>query len=287
MSPYRKLTTLLLSLTVFLSLQAQDEVLYQKDSVVEKGMDCTAGFFSRTEKPGSPEKIVLVAKNQKTFKLPVFMASIHPDGKKMASSAMGISQDYGLIDLDQDGKKELVISNNTGGAHCCDELYFFKNTGPNKYQFAARTFAGDVCISDRNEFVYYFNQHLGYFFTCFACSYQDTTDGAPVELRGILLEYKKGKLAIIPGDQELRSIINDNLGKLGEQPYIKLENATAQDEGLRKEFAMNLAVFYYSYGKNIAETQKLFNKYYKFPDAAKVWAEFLKQLQTIRKTSDF
>ncbi len=90
-----------------------------------------------------------------------------------------------------------------------------------------------------------------------------------------------------PVDRELRSQINDNLGKLGEQPYEKLEDEIAQDNGLRKEFAMNLAVFYYSFGKNIIETQKLFNKYYKFPDAKKVWTAFLKQLQHMKKDNDF
>ncbi|MBL0131551.1 MAG: hypothetical protein IPP43_10835 [Chitinophagaceae bacterium] len=177
--------------------------------------------------------------------------------------------------------------NYTGGAHCCDEFYFFKNIGPDKYQYVAKTFAGDVCVSDSNEFSYSFYQQLGYFFTCFACAYVDTSDGAPVEVRGIILKYLKGKLTVVPGDQELRSIINDNLGKLGEQPYEKPDTAFGQDNGLRKEFAMNLAVFHFSFGRNILETQKLFNKYYKFPDAKKVWAEFVKQLQYIRKESDF
>ena len=38
----------------------------------------------------------------------------------------------------------------------------------------------------------------------------------------------KGKVAVVPGDKELRSSINDNLGKLSEQPYEKLENEIAE-----------------------------------------------------------
>lgn len=266
-------------LPVFLLFVAQ-YAQAQTDSLGEQGFNCTKAFFGRSEKVESPAKILLVTKNLKTIKLSAFIAS--------GSSQTGeLLQDYGLIDLDKDGKNELVIMNNTGGAHCCDEFYFFKNIGPNKYQYAAKTFAGDVCVSDNNIFAFNFYQQLGYFFTCFACGYTDTSDAAPVEVRGILLEYKKGKLTVIPGDQEMRSIINDNLGKLGEQPYEKLATSIDQDNGLRKEFAMNLAVFYYSYGKNLPETQKLFNKYYKFPDAKKVWAEFIKQLQSIRKQNDF
>ncbi|MEO7924419.1 MAG: hypothetical protein ABIR30_12135 [Chitinophagaceae bacterium] len=272
------------------TLRAQNEVQYQRDSVIGKGGDCTEHFFSRTEKIASPSQISLLLKNQKTVKLGTFLLSIHSKSGEYinapSTAELPDLQEYGLIDLDKDGKKELLISNYTGGAHCCDELYIFKNIGPNKYQYAAKTFAGDVCISDYNEFTYNFNQQLGYFFTCFACGYTDTSDAAPVELRGIILTYRKGKLVPVPGDQELRSIINDNLGKLGEQPYEKLEDAAAQDNGLRKEFAMNLAVFYYSFGKNLAETKKLFMKYYKFPDAQKVWAEFVKQLQYIQKSSD-
>jgi hypothetical protein len=268
-----------------------DTVLYQRDSVVERAYDCTENFFNRSEKIENPAKLTLVTKSQKITKLSAFLASLRQGGTAPvnAPSSAGVSglQQYGLIDLDGDGSKELVLTNHTGGAHCCDEVYFFKNTGPGKYQFAAKTFAGDVCVSRNNVFAYNFYQQLGYFFTCFACSYVDTSDAGPVEIRGILLKYQKGKLAIIPGDQELRSIITDNLGKLAEQPYVKLADATAQDEGLRKEFAMNLAVFYYSFGKNIAETQKLFTKYYKFPDAAKVWTAFQQQLQAIRKSNDF
>ena len=263
----------------------------QPDSLVDNGFDCTEKFFQRTEKVQFLSKILLVTKNLKTVRLSAFMATIYSHSGEFVNAPATVDipklQDYGLIDLDNDGKKELVISNYTGGVHCCDEFYFFKNIGPDKYQYAAKTFAGDVCVSDSNQFMYSFNQQLGYFFTCFACGYVDTSDEAPVEVRGILLKYKKGKLTIVPGDQELRSIINDNLDKLGEQPYEKPDTSFGQDNGLRKEFAMNLAVFYYSFRKNLAETQKLFNKYYKFPDAKKVWAEFVKQLNYIRKASDF
>ncbi|MEO6613001.1 MAG: hypothetical protein ABIT05_10980 [Chitinophagaceae bacterium] len=292
MNRFRKILCFFLTLCTCYSAGAQtDTVLYQRDSVVDRAYDCTANFFNRSEKIENPAKLILVTKTQKIMKLSAFLASIQPKGtapvNAPSSAALSPFQEYGLIDLDGDAKKELVLTNHTGGAHCCDEFYFFKNIGPNKYQYAAKTFAGDVCVSTNNVFAYNFYQQLGYFFTCFACAYVDTSDGGPVEIRGILLRYQKGKLAIVPGDQELRSIITDNLGKLGEQPYVKLEGAGAQDDGLRKEFIMNIAVFYYSFGKNIAETKKLFTKYYKFPDAAKVWAEFLKQLLVIRMGNDF
>ena len=286
----KKILLLSLSLIAVATIKAQDDVLYQRDSVIGMSGDCTEALFSRSEKIPSPEKILLVSKNKRTWKLPAFISSINPGSGNSVAPPTAVeipgSQQYGLLDLDKDGKQELLIINNTGGAHCCDELYIFKNIGPNKYQHAVKTFAGDVCVSAYNEISYSFHQQLGYFFTCFACGYSDTSDAAPVELRGIILHYQKGKLVPVPGDQELRSIINDNLGKLGEQPYEKLTGVASQDNGLRKEFAMNLAVYYFSFGKNLVETKKLFTKYYQFPDAQKVWAEFTRQLQNIQKNSD-
>ncbi len=252
----------------------QDSVKLWKDRVIVPESDPTVLFFQQNEKVASAATTRLVTKANKTVSLSAFLDSA------------GIFANHVLADLDKDGKKELLISNYTGGAHCCDEIYVFKNIAPNKYQYVVKFFAGYTMITG-NEFVYNFHEHFGYFFTCYACVYTDTTDAAPIDLHNILLIYNKGKVAVIPGDKDLRSSINDNLGKLSEQPYEKLEDEMAQDNGLRKAFAINVAVFYYSFGRNIPETQKLFTKYYKYPDANKVWAAFVKQLQSIRKESDF
>jgi hypothetical protein len=247
----------------------------QPDTLVTD-TDSTTLFFKEGEKVLSPAKTMLLTRSGRTYSLKVFMES---DRMQFG--------DHVLSDLDNDGKKELMISNYTGGAHCCDEIIIFKNIAPGKYQQVAKLFAGNTSITTDKYFVYNFSEQLGYFFTCFACNYTDTTDGAPVELRSITLKYYKGKMLIIPGDKELRSTINDNLGKLGEQPYQQLDDETIFDEGLRKEFAMNLAIYYFSFGKNLVETQKLFNKYYKFPDARKVWTKFVQQLQYMKKDNDF
>lgn len=282
MQVIQKIFSGLVLLFSFSVLPAQtDSVMYQRDSVVALDSDPTVLFFQQNEKVASPATIRLVTKTNKIVKLSSFLDSI------------GIYAGHVLADLDKDGKKELLISNYTGGAHCCDEIYIFKNIAPNRYQHVVKFYAGYTTINRDNEFAYNFSEHFGYFFTCYACAYTDTTDEAPIELHSIWVKYNKGKVTVVPGDKELRSSIIDNLGKLGEKPYEKLstgpggEDNIAQDNGLRKEFAINLAVFYYSFGRNMPETQKLFNKYYKFPDAKKVWAAFVKQLQYIRKDNDF
>ena len=266
--------SILLLFGFFKSQAQQDSVHYQKDSA-EENADSTSIFFQTGEKVKMPSKLMLVTKTRKTISLAAFLKSL------------GEYADHALADLDNDGQKELLVYNFTGGAHCCDEIYIFKNTGLNKYQHVVKFFSGNTVITADKQFRYDFYERLGYFFTCYACAYPDTSDESPVFTSSILLRYNKGKILLVPPNMELRSTINDNLGKLGEQPYEKLEDASSFDNGLRKEVALNLAVFYYSFGRNISGTQKLFNKYYKFPDTRKVWASFVQQLQSIKNANDF
>ena len=264
-------------LLLFSSLvQAQeDSVLYQRDSVIESE-DPTTHFFQTGEKIGNPAKTIVITKSKKTVSLALLLKA-----KEMTYP------EHTLADLDNDGKKELVISNFTGGAHCCDEIYIYKSIAPDKFQYAAKMFGGHTIVTPKREFEFSFDESFGYFFTCYACGYADTSDAAPIPLRSITLRYNKGKIAIVPGDKELRNTINDNLGKLGELPFGKLDDELAMDDGFRKEVAMNLAVFYYSFGRNMPETQKLFKKYYRYPDATKVWTAFTKSLLYIKKDNDF
>ena len=273
---FRYSTLFIFSILFFSSVNAQEDttVRFARDSAIIPETDATTLFFQTNERIANPDKIILITKAKRTISL----------ANLLKDQDMNYA-DHTLSDLDNDGQKELLISNFTGGAHCCDEIYIYKKIAANKYQYAAKLFAGNTVISTEKDFTYNFNEQLGYFFTCFACSYSDTSDEAPVDVNSIKLKYSKGKMLIVPGDKELKSMINDNLAKLGEQPYEKLEDDLAQDNGLRKAVALNLIVYYYSFGKNLPETQKLFNKYYKHPDSKKVWAAFLKQLQYIPKES--
>jgi hypothetical protein len=280
--PVLKFLSLVAAIIVTTSIQAQEDnmpVLYSKDSAITPETEPTVLFFQQHEKlPGTIlAKTILVDKRGKIKKLATLI--------KPAEEGVNYA-DYVLADMDNDGKKELVTSDFTGGAHCCDEIVIYKNVGPNKYQQAGRMFAGHTVINADKTFSYNLHEHLGYFFTCYACALTDTSDAAPVDVSVLNLKYSKGKLSIIPGDTELKSTILDNLGKLGEMPFSKPDEA-GMDEGWRKAFALNLATYYFSFGKNLVETQKLFNKYYKFPDNKKVWAALAKQFQYIRWQSDF
>jgi hypothetical protein len=253
---------------------AQTDTAMNYDSHVS---DCIADFFENTERVPTLGKAKLIDKAGRLMTMTAFLTKYN----------IGAYSSHGLVDLDKDGKNELLISNFTGGAHCCDELYVFRNTGPDRYQYVVKLFAGNACVAQDYTISFRFYEQFGYFFSCYACAYTDTTDAAPIPMEIISLRYANGKISVVPGDKELRSTIIDNLGKLSEQPYEKLGDDISMDNGLRKEFALNLVVFYYSFGKNMVETQKLFNTFYKFPDAKVVWAEFVKHLQHVKKQNIF
>ncbi|HOZ67855.1 MAG TPA: hypothetical protein PLB49_11810 [Chitinophagaceae bacterium] len=259
-----------------------DSVMYARDSALDVPTDPTILFFQEGEKTKTPGKLMLLLKNKKTKSLAAFL-------KSLGNAELGETEygDYALSDLDKDGRKELLVYNYTGGAHCCDELYIFKYTGLNKYQQVAKLFAGNTIITKEKEFVYDFHEQYGYFFTCFACGYEDTTGAGLFSNSSILLRYQKGKMGVVPGDPTLKKTILDNLEKLGKQPYQPLEDDIAQDDGIRKEIALNLAVYYYSFGRNTEDTRQLFYRYYKHPDARKVWAGFTRQLTYILAQNDF
>lgn len=294
MRSVRGIYLLAISLVSFLNLKAQVEdsafVMYQKDSAIIPETDPTTLFFQEGEKTTIPDKILIVTKSRKTLPLTKLLKGIYTATGQWVGAqtdSMDSYIEYTFADLDNDGKKELLIYNYTGGAHCCDEIYIFKSIAANKYQHVVKMFGGHTVITSKKEFEFSFAESFGYFFTCFACGFTDTTDGAPIYVDNITLKYNKGKVTVLPGDAELKSVINDNLGKLCEQPYVKLDSEIPMDEGLRKEVAMNLVVYYYCFGRNLAATQQLFNKYYKYPDAKKIWTAFTKNLLYIKQDNDF
>ena len=198
------------------------------------------------------------------------------------------SIEHALADLDNDGKKELLIyilRIDVNPHRQPDEIWFYKTAPSGKYQYAGKLINGHTIISPEKTFSFNVKEYFEEFYSCYGCGYDDKSDEAPIKLQELQLKYIKGKLVLQKGDQELRSIINDNLGKLAERS-VPL-SADGKDDGTRKEMAINLAVFYYSFGKNIVETQRLFNKYYKQADAKKVWTKWLKQQQSIASQNSF
>jgi hypothetical protein len=243
--------------------------------------DCYDAFFKSSTPIKNKTALKLVLKNGKESSVSAFMKANY----------MEMDPQAGLKDIDGDGTKELIIWNYTGGAHCCDEFYFFKNTGVNKYTFAAKLFAGNTCVDAQNNFSYNLHESFGYFFTCFACGLVSDEEGAkPSEIKYVAdlsVKYTGGKLQIQPGTEGLKATIKKNLSlikKLGWDGGIKEADF---DDGRRKELALNLAAFYFSFGKNLVETKALFTANYPFKDAPKVWTQFVENLNNVKKSNDF
>ena len=249
---------------------------------------CLETFFSSIKPVPNPAKTMVILKNKKVVSVNKFINDINPYSAKGKKDMLESPVQSGLADLDKDGKLEMVINNFTGGAHCCDEYYFFKNVSPGRYQFVAKTVAGDVCPTKKNNFLFGFYQTFGYFFTCYACSVWADSTITGLQPAGVInLRYNKGRLEIVPGSGEDISRIENNLAILKKQPYEKLDAGFDQDNGLRKEFAYNLAEYYFLFGKNLVDTKKQFDAYYQFPDAEKVWKEFVSTLNGVKKSNDF
>jgi len=192
---------------------------------------------------------------------------------------------WGLKSIDDDEKPELIIWNYTGGAHCCEEIYVFSRD-QNRFTVEAKLFGGFICIDPAtNVFTFSFNGTLGYFFGCYACSFEDST-GKLKSVREIDLKYQDGRFHVVPYNSDVENQIMTNLQVLKTHGFEDVDEGI-MDNGWRKEFAMNLAVWHFNHGKNWVATRKLFDRYYPFKDAKKVWREFYTTLVDAEQENSF
>ncbi|HEU4901389.1 MAG TPA: hypothetical protein VFT06_01325 [Flavisolibacter sp.] len=244
----------------------------------DNAADCYESFFNTAAK----------LKNTATVKL-LINKKLQPLSHYLDTEVEGIERRLGLKDLDGDGKAELIIYNFTGGAHCCDEWYFFKNIGPSRYAPAARLFAGNTCISG-NTFLFDFAESFGYFYSCYACGLEEKKNnrGEQYErIANIGLVYKDGRLQVNPGDAALKEKLLRNLRYIRSLGWDGGAKGDEFDDGRRKALAQTLAVYYFSFGKKLAETKKLFVSHYPYKDGAPLWEEFTIQLQNVEKQNSF
>lgn len=192
---------------------------------------------------------------------------------------------WATTNLNNDTARELLVLNYTGGAHCCDEVYVFEKQ-PAFYVQKAKLFGGFICIDAASKlFTFSFNEALGYFFACYACGFADSNGRFKV-IREIELRYDDGRFVVVPYLPDTEKQLYQNLDLLAAHKYEHMEEGL-MDSGWRKEFAMNFAVWHYNHGKNWVSTKALFDKYYKFKDAARVWKEFRNTLLEMERENDF
>lgn len=240
--------------------------------------NCYETFFNSAAKIKNASTIKLLV-NKRTQTLSSYLKQ----------NIAGLENRMGLKDLDGDGRAELVIYNFTGGAHCCDELYFFKSIGKNRFAPAAKLFAGNTCISG-NTFLYDFAEPFGYFYTCYACDLEEKKNkkGLAYErLANISLQYKNGAMVIDPGDAGLKEKLLRNLQYIQSMGWDGGVKDGEFDDGRRKALAQTLAVYYFSFGKNLSDTKAVFTTYYPHKDAAAIWKEFRSLLAGVQNQNSF
>ncbi len=248
-----------------------DSIAKAPDSLVYA--DCYEKFFQGLQTLNDSAHVVLTLRNGKKVKFAHFAAN--DMGGKYAR--------YGIKSLDGDTIPELIMYNYTGGAHCCDELYIFGREKEG-YVYKSRLFGGFVCIDPAtNVFTFSLNETLGYFFSCYACGFSDSTTDFKT-IREIELQYAGGRLQLKRYDSATEKQLFRNLEVLKKHGYQEIEGEL-MDNGWRKEFAMNFAVWHYNNGKNWNSTKTIFDKYYSFPDSVSVWKEFYTSLRDTEKES--
>jgi hypothetical protein len=237
--------------------------------------DCNYRFFS------------FVPKSADTTDMRLKLSNGHEvDWQQFQNDELMSSQvRWGTTNLNNDTVTELLVLNYTGGAHCCDEVYVFEKQ-PGYYVQKAKLFGGFICIDPAsNLFTFSFNEALGYFFACYACGFADSTGRFEV-IREIELRYDNGRFVVVPYLPDTEKQLFQNLELLAAHKYEHMEEGL-MDSGWRKEFAMNIAVWHYNHGKNWTATKALFDKYYEFKDAARVWKELRNTLQEMERENDF
>lgn len=239
--------------------------------------DCFDAFFNSAAKVKNTTAVKILT-NKKSQTLASYLKE----------NVSGLEQHIGLKDLDSDKIAELVIYNFTGGAHCCDEIYIFRNTGVNQFTLAAKLFAGNTCISG-TTFLFDFAEPFGYFYTCYACELEGKKKGRELyeRIANISLQYKAGKMTVVPGDVALKEKLLRNLRYIKSLGWDGGAKDGEFDDGRRKALAQALAVYYFSFGKNITESKSLFSAAYPYKDAAAVWKDFAASLANIQRQNSF
>jgi|GEM_PF-2831415 len=202
-------------------------------------------------------------------------------GKEYAGKAYCSS---GNEDLDGDGGKELWIRGYTGGTHCCDGWQVFVQQHSGSYELEDSLTAGHLCFDGR-LFTFEFTEQLGYFMSCYACGFEDSASGF-IPMREIKLKYENRKFQVLSYSAEEEKQLMKNLSILKRNSY-KPQGIEGDYGYIKKEIAMNIAVYYFNHDKDWSKTRSLFDKYYIFKDAKSVIKELKEYIDYIDNRNSF
>lgn len=175
-----------------------------------------------------------------------------------------------LVDLNGDKKQELVTTYFTGGAHCCYVSDIFIKVDENTYKNIFK-YDGEIIIR-KNTISLYIYEDLGYFLSCYGCGIDiENFNRLSPE---ITLSYKNEKFEYAEENDTLYNALEKNMQFLklrGVPRKIDAYDDEENDDGTRKEYALNIISYFFNSERNIEKTKSIFFKYYESSDKEKIW----------------
>lgn len=185
------------------------------------------------------------------------------------------------MDIDKDKTSELITQYFTGGAHCCYRTDIFIKVSDKMFR---RVFSYPGIISvKKNGLSLYFYEDIGYFNTCYAC-------GVDIKIPFIIsptinLNFAKNSFDFAKKNDKLNADIEENLKILKAKGIPNMSNESySQDDGTRKEYAINIVAYFFNLDRNLANTKELFYNYYNHDDKNKIWNE-LEEYLNVKNSS--
>lgn len=181
---------------------------------------------------------------------------------------------YYFLDLNNDGKMELVVVFWGGGGHCCNYLNIFKEAEGNVYvkifeNFRNQTlidFYKDGCITTD------VTEHYSYFSACYACNL-NTLMPYPEVLGIVSLKYDGNKMYFHYNADSVNIKLEANMKRMQEvadrfKEHIVYKNLDAL--GFYTTLLHNVLSYHFNNHQDFKKTKKFLFKYYTLKDKEEV-----------------
>lgn len=178
------------------------------------------------------------------------------------------------MDLENDGKPELLVTYHTGGAHCCNVDHLFVMNDGGQFELAFSYMGGLYAAGNKLSLYYY--QDIGYYHSCYNCTITEKLPRQDVNAE-INVLFNKGKFTPVEVNARLNESIVINLAYLSNRGIPELDDE-GWDDGSRKEIMLHMIAYHFN-NQNALMTKVLFDQYYTWDDHAARWKDLDAMIQ--------